>query len=219
MNDRLRLVLLSFLMLFVELALIRWAGSDVLYLSYFSNFVLLGSFLGNRDRVPPRAPGRANLFRYAPLALARVGGVRAFLPRQDPYHRRRSAVLRHRRTHRSAARRRADGHLRGRHGHDGVLRRGRRTRLQPRNLLRSMRIASISSAVSPVIAAFTVLSFLGTRPIVWGLVVAVVLVALDPPHVEGSVASRRSRRAGPRFSAPNPSRHLVPRGRRTTRSR
>jgi hypothetical protein len=46
MSDRLRLVLLSFLMLFVELALIRWLGSDIVYLSYFSNFVLLGSFLG-----------------------------------------------------------------------------------------------------------------------------------------------------------------------------
>jgi hypothetical protein len=33
-------------MLFVELALIRWTGSNVLHLSYFSNFVLLGSFLG-----------------------------------------------------------------------------------------------------------------------------------------------------------------------------
>jgi SAM-dependent methyltransferase len=33
-------------MLFVELALIRWLGSNVLHLSYFSNFVLLGSFLG-----------------------------------------------------------------------------------------------------------------------------------------------------------------------------
>ncbi len=46
MNDKLRLVLLSFLMLFVELALIRWIGSNVVYLSYFSNFVLMGSFLG-----------------------------------------------------------------------------------------------------------------------------------------------------------------------------
>ncbi len=36
--NSLRLVLLSFLMLFVELALIRWAGSNVIYLSYFSNF-------------------------------------------------------------------------------------------------------------------------------------------------------------------------------------
>lgn len=33
-------------MLFVELALIRWTGSNILHLSYFSNFVLLGSFLG-----------------------------------------------------------------------------------------------------------------------------------------------------------------------------
>jgi len=33
----LRLFLLSFLMLFVELALIRWLGALVLYLSYFSN--------------------------------------------------------------------------------------------------------------------------------------------------------------------------------------
>ena len=45
-RPRLRLVLLSALMLFVELALIRWTGSRVIYLSYFSNFVLLGSFLG-----------------------------------------------------------------------------------------------------------------------------------------------------------------------------
>ena len=45
-GDRTRLVLLSFVMLFVELALLRWTGSDVISLSYFSNFVLLGSFLG-----------------------------------------------------------------------------------------------------------------------------------------------------------------------------
>jgi hypothetical protein len=46
-DGRLRLVLLSFLMLFVELALIRWLGSNVVYLAYFSNCVLLGSFLGS----------------------------------------------------------------------------------------------------------------------------------------------------------------------------
>ena len=33
-------------MLFLELALIRWLGSNVVHLSYFANFVLLGSFLG-----------------------------------------------------------------------------------------------------------------------------------------------------------------------------
>jgi spermidine synthase len=41
-----RLLLASGLMLFLELALIRWLGANVVHLSYFSNFVLLGSFLG-----------------------------------------------------------------------------------------------------------------------------------------------------------------------------
>lgn len=41
-----RLVLASSLMLFLELALIRWLGANILHLSYFANFVLLGSFLG-----------------------------------------------------------------------------------------------------------------------------------------------------------------------------
>lgn len=41
-----RLLASSALMLFLELALIRWLGANVIHLSYFSNFVLLGSFLG-----------------------------------------------------------------------------------------------------------------------------------------------------------------------------
>lgn len=45
-NIATRLVLAASLMLFTELALIRWLGSNVVHLSYFSNFVLLGSFLG-----------------------------------------------------------------------------------------------------------------------------------------------------------------------------
>ena len=45
-NPALRLLTASFLMLFLELALIRWLGANVVHLSYFSNFVLLGSFLG-----------------------------------------------------------------------------------------------------------------------------------------------------------------------------
>ena len=51
----------SFLMLFVELALIRWSGALVVYLSYFSNFVLLGSFLGIGIGFL-RARARVNLF-------------------------------------------------------------------------------------------------------------------------------------------------------------
>jgi hypothetical protein len=46
LGPRARLLALSFLSLFTELALIRWAGSNIVYLSYLSNFVLLASFLG-----------------------------------------------------------------------------------------------------------------------------------------------------------------------------
>ncbi|MCI0686420.1 MAG: methyltransferase domain-containing protein [Sporichthyaceae bacterium] len=46
MSNRTRLLLGSALMLFLELALIRWTGANVVHLSFFSNFVLLGSFLG-----------------------------------------------------------------------------------------------------------------------------------------------------------------------------
>ncbi len=66
---RVRLVLLSFLMLFVELALIRWTGSNVVYLSYFSNFVLLGSFLGiGVGFLRARAP--IDTFKWTPVGLA-----------------------------------------------------------------------------------------------------------------------------------------------------
>ena len=68
LNDRLRLILLSFLMLFVELALIRWMGSNIIYLSYFSNFVLLGSFLGIGLGFLRGTKGRS-LFTWAPAAL------------------------------------------------------------------------------------------------------------------------------------------------------
>ena len=74
----LQLVMLSFLMLFVELALIRWSGALVIYLSYFSNFVLLGSFLGIGIGFL-RARSRVNLFPWTPVALALlIGFVRVF---------------------------------------------------------------------------------------------------------------------------------------------
>jgi SAM-dependent methyltransferase len=46
MSPQLRLFLSSALMLFLELALIRWTAANIVHLGYFSNFVLLGSFLG-----------------------------------------------------------------------------------------------------------------------------------------------------------------------------
>ena len=55
-------------MLFLELALIRWAGSNILHLSYFSNFVLLGSFLGIGLGFLRARPDRRPPF-YSPVVL------------------------------------------------------------------------------------------------------------------------------------------------------
>jgi len=68
-GSRGRLVLASGLMLFVELALIRWLGSNILHLSYFSNFVLLGSFLGIGLGFL-RSGHRRDLSRWWPVLLA-----------------------------------------------------------------------------------------------------------------------------------------------------
>jgi SAM-dependent methyltransferase len=67
-RGRLRLMLYSALMLFTELALIRWLGSNVLYLAFFSNFVLLGSFLGIGAGFL-RSRSRRDLSGLAPIAL------------------------------------------------------------------------------------------------------------------------------------------------------
>jgi hypothetical protein len=73
-----RLIGLSFLMLFVELALIRWLGANVIYLGFFSNLVLLASFLGiglgflAKDRFP-------HLGKWFPrLLLGLIGFVVVF---------------------------------------------------------------------------------------------------------------------------------------------
>ena len=79
MSGRGRLVLLSFLMLFVELALIRWAGENVIYLSYFSNFVLLGSFLGIGVGFL-RARARTDLFPWSIVLLTFLIGFVLLFP-------------------------------------------------------------------------------------------------------------------------------------------
>jgi spermidine synthase len=45
-DNRVRLVLTSATLLFVELLLIRWIPSEVRYIGFFANFVLMASFLG-----------------------------------------------------------------------------------------------------------------------------------------------------------------------------
>jgi len=69
-NVRARLLLASATMLFVELALIRWTGANIVHLSYFSNFILLGSFLGiGLGFLLPAGRGQW-LTRWAPIPLA-----------------------------------------------------------------------------------------------------------------------------------------------------
>ena len=58
----------SALMLFVQLALIRWSGANLLHLSYFSNLILLASFLGiGLGFLRSNRP--TDLGRYVPVGL------------------------------------------------------------------------------------------------------------------------------------------------------
>lgn len=71
----LRIFLASFLVLFVEVALIRWLPAQIRLLSYFSNFILLAAFLGiGVGALLGRA--RRSLFAwYPPLQLGVVAVV------------------------------------------------------------------------------------------------------------------------------------------------
>jgi hypothetical protein len=77
-----RLVSASALMLFLELALIRWLGANIVHLAYFSNFVLLGSFLGvGLGFLRAAAPGhsdRPNPVYSFVLLLGLIGFVSAY---------------------------------------------------------------------------------------------------------------------------------------------
>jgi hypothetical protein len=67
---RAQLLLAAFLVLFIELVLIRWLGANVLYLAYFSNVVLLGSFLGIGVGFLWASRSTRSLYAAAPAALA-----------------------------------------------------------------------------------------------------------------------------------------------------
>src|SRR6185369_1527621 len=63
-----RTFLASFLVLFLEIALIRWMPAYIRLLSYFSNFILLASFLGIGIGCL-LAGSRRNLFAFFPALL------------------------------------------------------------------------------------------------------------------------------------------------------
>src|SRR4051812_20083271 len=69
-----RTFLASFLVLFLEIALIRWMPAYIRLLSYFSNFILLASFLGIGLGCL-LAPARLRLFTWFPLLQAIVIGA------------------------------------------------------------------------------------------------------------------------------------------------
>jgi hypothetical protein len=78
-SQRVRLVVLSFLMLFLELALIRWTASNDIHLAYLTNFVLLASFLGIGAGFIRATAGRG-LLGFAPLPLALLVGFVLLFP-------------------------------------------------------------------------------------------------------------------------------------------
>jgi hypothetical protein len=173
-RSRGRLLLLSFLMLFLELALIRWVGSNVVYLSYFSNFVLLGSFLGIGIGFL-RAKSRVDLFAWSAIMLAFLVAFALLFPVTID-----------------------------RSGSQLINFGGTTTglpmwlTLPVIFLMVAVVMASIAQGVAcafgrfePLeayrldilgslagITAFSVLSFLGAPPVVWGLIVSAVLLGL-----------------------------------------
>src|SRR5690242_7752093 len=77
-GERARLVFASFMMLFVELALIRWVTANNVFVTKATNFMLLASFLGIGIGFLNARTGRDYL-RWTPVALlALVSFVLAF---------------------------------------------------------------------------------------------------------------------------------------------
>ena len=83
LRGRARLMVASALMLFVQLALIRWTGSNLLHMSYFSNLILLASFLGiGLGFLRSRSP--RDLGRYTPIGLLVLVAFISFFPATVP---------------------------------------------------------------------------------------------------------------------------------------
>jgi len=90
-GDHAGLVVASFLMLFVELALIRGTAANIVYLQFFTNLVLLASFLGiglgflraerSRDRFEWGPALLAGFVAFVLLFTARLGPKVSHVPR------------------------------------------------------------------------------------------------------------------------------------------
>lgn len=82
--DRVDLFLISFTILFTELAYIRWFGSTVIYLTFFTNIVLLACFLGMSVGCMAASQRRDLMAGALPLMLLTVGsGAWALRALQD----------------------------------------------------------------------------------------------------------------------------------------
>jgi SAM-dependent methyltransferase len=180
MPGALRLVLLSFLVLFVELALIRWTGSNIVYLSFFTNFVLLGSFLGIGIGFL-RARAEHNLFPYSVIALAFLVGFVLIAPVK--IDRAGSDII-------------FFGEFTttglptwvtlpvmflATAGVMALLAEGLARQFIMFEPLEAYRL-DIGGSILGIIA-FAGLSFLGAPPVVWGLVVAACFLVLLPPNI------------------------------------
>jgi predicted membrane-bound spermidine synthase len=73
-SDTINLILISFLALFLELAMIRWLPANVMSLTYFSNIVLISSIFGLGLGALSASRGR-DTFRWFPLILLVVINV------------------------------------------------------------------------------------------------------------------------------------------------
>src|SRR5687768_14611744 len=73
-NSGFELFLISLVILFMELACIRWFPAHVLYLTFFTNVVLLASFLGMSVGCLAASHHRDYLFWTPPLmVVAQIG--------------------------------------------------------------------------------------------------------------------------------------------------
>ncbi len=173
----LRLFALSFLMLFVELALIRWTAANDVRLADLTNFVLLASFLGIGIGFL-RARSSPDLLPWAPVVLALLVGFVLLFPV--------SVTL-------------ETGRLHGAFGWSALP---RWLELTPLFLLVVGVMAAIGQGVARVflrfqpleayrldilgsiagIVVFSLLSFLRLPPVAWGAIACVLMLVLIGPR-------------------------------------